>query len=330
MEHTSHIDELIAKRLTGEIAAEENTWLEQWLAVSAPNRDYFNQMQWLWQQSEAGKQALPSPLDVEAALTKTKAKIQHNTVKVNRKVVPMHYGWMGIAAAILLLVGAFWFFQRSDGSAPVLLAATENTLRDTLMDGSSVALNQHSSLTAEFSSKVRRVKMRGEAYFEVTKNPAKPFIIAVKQVEVTVVGTRFNIDNRSDSTKVIVSVEEGRVKVQSGDQIIYLNAGEQASIDCQSGQMVRSRLSPSSNVIAWVNHQFVFDEVPLSEILPLLEGAYNVQIKLTNKELGKSRLHVRFNNEPIERILNVIAETMCLEVKKENGQYLLDGPGCDH
>ncbi len=327
MEYTSDIDERIAKHLTGEMAAEEQAWLEKWLAESPDNRQYFNQMQQLWQKSDLGKRNLQRPLDVEAALLRTKAKIQQKPLKA--KVVPLAYWRHGIAAAITLLLGAFWFFQQKAEAPTVQLAATENTLRDTLSDGSVVAINQYSSLAATFTRKSRQVKMKGEAYFEVAHNASKPFVIEVQQVQVTVVGTKFNIDNRSDPNWVIVSVVEGKVRVQSGNQTEFLTAGEQARIDCQSGKFVKTQTKPSGNESAWANHQFKFEDVPLSEVIPLLEKSYNVKINLTNKDLENCHLSAPFNNEPIERIIVIIAETFSLEIRQIKGEYYLDGQGCD-
>ncbi|MDO8368526.1 MAG: FecR domain-containing protein [Saprospiraceae bacterium] len=329
MQYTfENIDELIAKRFAGEIGEAEDAILDRWLSASEANQQYFGQMQRLWQKAAFAQGVLSRPLDVDAALARTKSKIQQIPAQGKAKKVFMNPWWIGIAASIMLLAAAIWFFQGSSSETPVLLATIENTVRDTLSDGSRVALNQHSSLSTEFSKKQRRIKMRGEAYFDVAKNPEKPFVIEVQKVEVTVVGTRFNVDNRSDSTKVVVSVEEGRVKVQIGRQIEFLNAGEQATIDCSSGEILRSQLLPSGNVKAWFDRRFVFDDVPLSEVIPILEKTYNVQIELKNKDLGTCRLHTRFNNESIERIMSLIAETFSLQIESNNGRFSLDGAGC--
>jgi len=325
MDYTSNIDERIAKHLAGEIAPEEQVWLEKWLAESSENRQYFEQMQRLWQKFVPIQ--LPRSLNVEAALTRTKAKIQPRSGKA--KVLHMTFWRYGAAAAIALLVGAFWFFQQNAASHSVLLTATDNILRDTLSDGSMVSINQNSSLSAAFSKKSRNIKMNGEAYFEVVPDVSKPFVIEVQQVEVTVVGTKFNIDNSSDPNWVIVSVEEGKVRVKSGTQIEFLTAGEQARIRVQDGNFERIQTKPSSNPSAWANHQFEFDDAPLSEVIPLLEKNYGVKITLTNKALENCRLHVRYNNETIERIIFLLAETFSLEIKQLDGQYYLNGAGCD-
>lgn len=327
MEYTSDIDERIAKHLTGELSEAEQAWLEKWLAASEENQLYFHQMQQLWQRSELGKQALNKPIDLERALQQTKAKIHAPPVKA--KVLRMEVWRFAAAAVLLVLIGAIWFFQQNAPAQEIIITAQENTLRDTLVDGSVIALNQHSSLSAAFSKKSRKVKMTGEAYFEVAPNVEKPFVISVQEVEVTVVGTKFNIDNQSDPDWIIVSVDEGKVRVQSGKQVEYLIAGEQARINQKSGNFIRSQTKPSENVSAWVNRQFAFDDAPLSEVIPILEKNYHTKINLVNKDLSFCRLHVRFNDESIDRVIALIAETFSLEVKTLDGVYFLDGAGCD-
>lgn len=220
MDHTFDIDEIIAKRLTGEISEAESAWLEQWLSQSTVNRRYFEQMQGLWQQSGAGRPALSHPIDVEAALAKTKNKIR---AQKTPKTTPMRAWWLAAAAVVALLLSAVWFFQTP--AETVTMAATETPLRDTLSDGSMIALNQHATLSATFDRNSRRVKMQGEVFFDVAPDAAKPFVIDVRQVEVTVIGTKFNVDNFSDSNTIIVSVESGKVKVKSGSQVVFLTMG---------------------------------------------------------------------------------------------------------
>ncbi|MBL7828858.1 MAG: FecR domain-containing protein [Saprospiraceae bacterium] len=327
MEYTFDIDEIIAKRLTGEINPEENKWLEEWLNLSNANRLYLQQMEGVWSQSAAAQTTLTKPLDVEAALHQTKLKIKQTSARKSSGFLNIPIKYWAVAATVSLLAAALWFFQNTYPEN-VQLTTNDQTLQDTLSDGSMVALNHHSSLSTTFDQKSRKVKLRGEAYFNVTPAPAKPFEITVKRVLVTVVGTRFNVDNRSDSTKVVVSVEEGKVKVQSGSKVIYLTAGEQATIDCFTNEITLSQVPKSGNVKGWLDRRFVFDDVPLSEVIPIINDAYGVRIELKNPALGECRLHTRFNDEPIQRIIELIADTFSLKIEARNGRIILDGTGC--
>ncbi len=116
--------------------------------------------------------------------------------------------------------------------------------------------------------------------------------------------------------------------MQVGSEIVYLIAGEQATIDCELGKILRSTLPPAGNIKGWFDRRFVFDDVQLSEVLPILEHAYDVQIELENKVLEKCRLRTHFEDEPIEHVMEVIAETFSLQLTFKNGRYSLDGTGC--
>lgn len=328
MEYTPDIDERIAKYLSGESTAEEQVWLEQWLSSTVENRRYFEQLQRLWQMAEGARPALPRILDVARALEKTKAKMHQNVAPGKAKVVSLGYHWISMAAAVALLIGAIWFFQSKSSGTSVELAAQDTPQQHTLSDGSSVSLNQQSSLSAVFTQKNRRIKMEGEAYFEVAPDPGKPFIVELPNVTVKVVGTKFNIDNRSNPNLVVVSVDEGKVQVTCGQTIDVLRAGEQALVDIQTGRLRRQPLRPSDNVSAWANRRLVFDDLPLSEVLPMLEKTYGVRITLGNPSLAQCRLQARFNNEPIDRILLVISETFSLELSHADGHYQFNGTDC--
>lgn len=326
-----HIDELIAKKLAGELAPGEAEQLDGWLASSAGNRLYFDQMQRIWQTSELGKEALPNPVDLDLALAKTREKIRRSTStpagwSVRRFALPA-------AAVLALVLAAVWFFRHNGDGRSVEWATNTQPMQDTLMDGSVIALNRHSSLTALLDGKKRRVSLNGEAFFHVAKNPDQPFTVAVKTVEITVVGTQFNVDNRSDSTKVIVTVEEGKVKVESGGQVVFLAAGEQAVIDCGSNKILKYGVAPpnsTANIKGWVDHRFVFDDVPLAEVVAVLQKAYDTKITLENPALAQCRLRARFNDEPIDRVMQLIAETFSLTLKQHEGGYRLDGQSCGY
>jgi ferric-dicitrate binding protein FerR (iron transport regulator) len=320
-----YIDELIAKYLTDELLPQEAAALSAWLKESPENRLYFDQMKHIWEQSEAGVQTLPYQPDVETALINTRKKIKQQKSWSARLFTGPR---LAIAAALALALTAVWFLIQPSPGNQLTLAANTQPLLDTLTDGSSIALNQHSRLSANFSQRHRKIKLQGEAFFAVAPDPQKPFVIEVREVFVTVLGTKFNVDNLSDSNQVVVSVEEGRVKVQSGSQVVYLLAGEQAKIDCVSGQITRKNILATENIKGWFERRFVFDDVPLADVIAMLEDAYGVKISLKNPELGKCLLRTRFNNEPIERVILVIAETFSLKISNVNGQFQLDGSAC--
>lgn len=324
MLYTNEIDEQIAKFLAGESSPDEVSSLQQWLAESADNQLYFNQMQKLW--NDASPTPLPRPLDVEQALARTKNKIAAGSKPVSARRIPIQ--WMAIAASLVLLIGAFWFFHQDTALPVESVAAADAPVEQKLSDGSVISVNQFSQVAARFSNHKRSVQLNGEAYFAVASNPERPFVVEVKNVSVTVLGTKFNVDNRSNTQKVIVSVDEGKVKVASAQGEKQLLAGDQAIINLTTGLIEVRQTTPAENVSAWASRKFAFEDTPLSKVIPELEKVYQVKIHLSNPALEQCRLHVRFDQESIEHIMLVIAETFSLKLRVINGQYYLEGDAC--
>lgn len=324
MQYTNDIDEQIAKFLAGESNPEEAAFLQQWLAESSDNQLYFHQMQEIWKQSSPTP--LARPLDIEKALARTKHKISNSSRSAGARILPMR--WMAIAAGLALVLSAVWFLRQDTATSIEAVAATETPRDKTLSDGSAVSINQYSSLTTQFSTRKRKVSLKGEAFFAVAPNPDRPFVVEVQKVTVTVLGTKFNVDNRSNPEQVIVSVEEGKVKVASAGKEEILLAGDQAIIDLVNGMIQLRQTKPVENVTAWASKKFVFEDTPLSKVIPELEKVYQVKISLSNPALENCRLHVRFDEESIEHIMVVLAETFSLKLRVVNGQYYLEGDAC--
>ena len=324
-----NIDELLAKRLAGEAAAAEERLIEAWLQESAGNRQYFEGLQRLWDQAPLSRAATLRPVDTERALQKVKAQIQPHTATSPARMIPM-YRWISAAAAVLaVVVAAVFFFRNPSDTQELQIAASAATLTDTLTDGSVVVLNRNSGLriAGNFNKTERRMRLSGEAYFAVAPDKAKPFVIEVEQLEVKVVGTEFNVVNRSEPGRVIVTVTTGKVQLSAGTQSTLLVAGEQAVYETATGIITRSA-RPDQNATAYKNRVFKFDATPLSTVVRDLSDVYGVDISLKNKALESCTLSTGYNDEELDRILELLAATFSLNVERTDGKIILDGTGC--
>jgi transmembrane sensor len=326
-----YIDELIAKHFAAEVSRDEALLLQKWLAESPENKRYFEQMQRLWQGVPDALEPLSREIDTENALKTVKKQIGSNTQYSGRnaRIAPFfNRSWMAAAAALIILVVAGVFFFRKNNIEPNQYTATETVLRDTLTDGTRIALNRHSGLSTAFSPQERRVKLKGEAHFDVVPDKAKPFVIEVQQLEVKVLGTVFNIDNLSDPGTVIVSVEEGRVALNASGQTEILTDGQEARFETATGKIIRSAQQFDPNQLAYRDLNFTFNDTPLSSVIPALEKAYNVSIILKNKDLGDCPLRTRYPGLPLQRVLELLAETFSFQITVQNGVYELAGGSC--
>lgn len=322
-----HIDERIARHLAGETTPEEDAALQAWAAQSPENQRYFADLQAIWEKSPSLRPAASRAVDTETALKKVKARLRGgNTMRP--LTVRMNFLWKAAAGIALALAAVYFLWLRQSPAPSSVIAASGSAVTDTLTDGSVVTLSRQSglALAAKFNKRERRLRLHGEAYFEVKPDTARPFIVEVSDIEVRVVGTAFNVDNATDSNAVTVLVTEGKVQVSVRGQSLLLLAGDAALYDKRAGTL--SRMETQQNPPP-MNRVFFFDATPLPEVTRQVGKAYGIKITLKNKALEKCVLTARYNNLPPERVLDLIAESFSLQLSKTGtGEYTLDGEGC--
>lgn len=311
-------DELIIKFLLGECSEAENIQIKNWLAADAKNQKYFVEMQLIWNTSKRlGAQHLE---DENIAWEKFKAKADERKAQQSKQ---NYTNWLSIAASLFLLCALSWFGYQYV-KAPTMLS--EQTLANTstiiLSDGSEVQLNKNSSLSypENFKGEQRAVSLsKGEAFFSVTADKEKPFIISTKDVMITVVGTSFNVKCTNKGTEVIV--ETGTVKVSKKTNEISLNPGEKTIVNDQN--QLEKELVADQLYNYYFTKTFVANGTPLWRMVDVLNEAYGVNIIIQNESLKNLQLTSTFKNESLDNILSVIQETFQLKIIKENNRIIL-------
>lgn len=194
--------------------------------------------------------------------------------------------------------------------------------RLTLTDGTKVWLNAATSLQfpASFPGKDRRVKLTGEAYFEVASNASQPFIIETPQQSIEVLGTHFNVNAYDDEAQTKTTLLEGKVKVQTGRSVSVIKPGEQAA-SIPSGS-IRVREADTEEAIAWKNGYFKFNKADIQTIMRQLERWYDVEVKYegavpTDLFVGKIN-----RSENISGVLRIL-ELSNVQFKIENRKIIV-------
>lgn len=158
-----------------------------------------------------------------------------------------------------------------------------------LPDGSHVWLNAVSSLNfpTSFSGTNRNVALTGEAYFEVSKNKSMPFIVAIGETKVTVLGTHFNVNAYTDEKNIITTLMEGSVKFSGKDEERLLNPGQQSVYDNTIHSLMVKK-ADVSQAIAWKDGFFEFSNTDLGTIMRQIARWYDVDIsyKTTIKDVA--------------------------------------------
>ncbi|MBT2561712.1 FecR domain-containing protein [Pedobacter sp. ISL-68] len=188
-----------------------------------------------------------------------------------------------------------------------------------LPDGSHVWLNAASSITypVVFSGKERKVSITGEAYFQVTKNKTRPFIVRLPdQSEVRVLGTHFNINTYADEPVSVTTLLEGSVRVSNGSESKLLVPGQQAML--KSGKLIVSP-ADTEEAVAWKNGYFRFNDEKIESIMRKLSRWYSIKVSYegTPPTGGLNGKVSRFKN--ISQVLKALEATKTVHFKIEGG-----------
>ncbi len=165
----------------------------------------------------------------------------------------------------------------------------------TLADGSKVWLNSTSRIDFpfEFSAKTREITINGEAYLEIAKNSAKPFIVHLPNGSVKVLGTEFNV-NTYDSNMIKISLIEGAVSFEGRKESILLKPGFQA---VSTPGKDYTQTFDSFKTLSWRDGIHYFDESPLSEIIKVIPRWYNVKSIVIDNSRNQNKRFVGLLNK---------------------------------
>ncbi len=324
-------DELIARYLAGQASPEEAIALHAWLE-SRGHREHFEKTERTWHLTHPSKS--PRATDSHAAWRSVQARVGGNRHSIafpdqkrKRSAVRMI---MQIAASAFILLGAGFgaYFLLSGREVPQVTHVTHQLPEErTLPDQTHVTLNRHSKIqyARDFAGKLREVTLSGEAFFKVTKDAGKPFIVHTPMANVKVVGTAFNVAEGHGELEV--SVSEGKVLVMTDHDSIYLEPGHTG--------VIRPGLNPinvtataDANTWGYATHNFMFKNTPLRDVLRYLEKSYPCSIELRTRTVGNCRLNATFERDSAENIIRLIAETLDLTLTQHGQAFILDGKGC--
>lgn len=209
----------------------------------------------------------------------------------------------------------------SDGYCVVSTPAATTTLV-TLSDGTKVMLNANSTLEypASFDdAEVREVRLKGEAHFEVTKNPHRPFVVKAGEMQTQVLGTIFDVKAyRKDAPKV--TLMQGKVKVSNADTEVEMRPGQTATL--QSDKIVVSKASPSAS--DWLEGDFDMDQVTLAEAMSDIGAWYNKTVVFLSQANMDKLIHFRFSRRAsLQEIITALNEMGVAKVRMEKGKIMV-------
>lgn len=243
--------------------------------------------------------------------------------KAGSRFAPFIYS--GIAACVLLLLMVLIF--RYDGQVPdekisLKTVSTENGQKKTidLPDGSQVILNSGSVLRfpEEFEKGQREVELKGEAFFRVSKDPERPFVIHSGELTTRVLGTSFNIRSYADDEKILVSVATGRVRIEDHQGHIETLLPSDMGVFHKSEMAIEKLKCDVDALTDWTRGILIFKDESLPEIFDRLEKWYGVKIKIEGKVDLEGKYSGRYDRKPLDRVLEGISYTSQFNYKVLN------------
>jgi len=313
---------MLAKYLLGEISPAERQAVEKWLLTETNNQAYYQQLQKVW---KASKNLSTSPeIDENIAWEKFEARIAQSPKKVG-KLKRIHFSRLTVAASVLAItlctLFTIWYINQ-EKAVPLVTQSTSETVIDSLEDGSVVTLNKNSQIVypSTFAKDKRKLTLQGEAFFNIAPRKNQPFEIQVNDILVTVVGTSFNISTIDKVTTIVVAT--GKVRIASQGQVTILVAGEKLLVNAKNKTF--SKLANTDELYHYyVSKTFECNNTPLKMLVETLNKAYNCKIIIAREELNNLRIQATFEEESLDKVLEIIQLTFNIQVTRKNGQIIL-------
>ena len=317
--------QLISRFLEGEASAEEQQTLSEWRAAAAENEKRFQEISFLWKNAKQTKSfEKPISVDVDAALKKVKQQLDPTTKGINSRRRILRFA--AAAASIVFAIGLLWFVNSNNGIEMLEVTTLANEKIEVLLPDSSIVwLNENSALSypKKFVGNHREVLMHGEAIFEVTHNPTKPFIVEADQLRVQVLGTRFNVISNQENQNNFVHVIRGKVQVQKkvvAAQQVILEKGMTAMYD-QKTKRLQLTNEFSANQLFWQNKTLTFKEANLEKVFSDLESAYKIKININNTDLLTCPFSGTFRAQTIDEVFELLQFIYQFEITKSTENY---------
>ncbi|GAB4012493.1 FecR family protein [Spirosoma migulaei] len=353
----------------------------QWASGSAPQSAAFWE-QWLVQnpdRAEVVKQAqeLVRALNEHYRDDATDARFtselnrlmqlatEHRDAELETPVIPLQQQswWRWAAAASIILVAglAIWLYRYTTTStsspesyahltktASLPLQEKVNTsnqpINVLLCDGSLITLRPKSrvSYPKHFAKTSRTVYLNGEAFFDVAKNPAKPFLIYANQTVTKVLGTSFLVRAFEEEKAVTVTVRTGRVSVytrqdfekaqQSGlrrIEGIILTPNQQMTYNLEEKHLLKALVEkPTALMPEAVSREQVFEDAPVTKVFATIERTYGVKLIYNEDDLSACLVNLTFLNENLLERLDIICQTIGASYEVLDGQIVISSKGC--
>lgn len=310
---------IVQKLLSGTLSEEEKARLSQ-----SPEMEQIWLQQWE-QASDRSLEVNPDQLWVG---------IRQQTDQKNRLWKSYFYKWYSVAASILLVIalGGITYLWNQKTAAPVYVVTSgiQNLEKIQLPDGTHVCLGPSSRLEypSEFRTDSRNVRLEGQAFFDVAKDPSKPFRVQMDDMQVEALGTAFELFNYEDSEDMEAILVNGKIKVsfEQDNKVVkeqIINPDERLIWHKKNNQVEVGKIDADKYTL-WRTGVLSFENENLAMIIPRLERWYGRKIQCEESLLNNYRFTFKVRDESLDVILFIMRQSAPLQYKKNTDEsYIL-------
>lgn len=308
------IKHLVTNLLTGSSSTSERTELARW--INSEDAEQTSREAW-----KNASEKIDASLEDEM-WNEIRSKIEEATPQPapTLTIRPRSYSISRIAASIaIILCSAFasyllydHFIGHEDKIESNIYTfevepGQKGSMR--LADGTIVHLNSASkiSFAGDYNSEKRVVTLKGEAYFEVAKNPDKRFVVTCNGVEIEALGTEFNVKAYPADSVITTTLAKGKVKVFNNEQSVTLLPNGVATYHMKQQTIQSSTVDDISVANYWRTGQLVFEAEPLSSIARTMERMYNVKICIDDTQLENMKFTGTIQNNSLNNVLYIMS-----------------------
>jgi transmembrane sensor len=233
--------------------------------------------------------------------------------------------WLKIAASLLILCSIGYYFIQKNQDVVISTDQQTRVTNIVLPDGTAVKLNAATTISynkRSFKSDRKLELLKGEAFVQVAEDKSVQFRVDLGELEAKDIGTRFNISKSEH--KIAVIVEEGKVALRhhSSSKEVLLTPGKMGLYNLATKELIATD-NPDRNYKAWIDKNFVFTAVPISEVASQLEKAYSSRIDIKGDLLKKRKLTASLKYQTLDSALAVISASLQCKVTKSKNTYTL-------
>ncbi len=318
--------EQIARLLSGEMDEAQEKSFRKTLMADPEKKKAFEELKKNWEN-------IPAPdifdnINTNSAWENLNSRITDNSSVHKNRTIPLWLKWAASWLIILTVGASIWLINRQDAPEENLYTLTtydeDHTQVHILQDGSVVYLGNNTSFyyPEKFESTQRRVKIQGEAFFDISHNPLNPFLLETRDAIIEVLGTSFNIKTLENNTMELF-VETGRVRVQLKEKPDKRTVVENGELLAIKGNQITKDTAPDNYNTAWRKHHMHFKDEKLENIVRVLNKNFTVNFDIEEEVLKERKLTVAFHDTSEETMAELISMSLNIDFELINESSII-------